>query len=301
MNYSITSLQQLGFSEYEARAYTVLLQRSPLNGYELAKLSGLPRANIYGVLQKLEERGAVIRLEIPGGVQYVPLPAEELIQRLRNHFQETLESAQQALNQISSPAEYEYVGNTRGYPALLEHARALLNAAQEQVLLAIWPQEALNLAEPLAQAEERGVDITTLCLAACPQECGGCRGQIYRYQVAPEQRHHRWLVMVPDRAEVLTGEIGPDEEALAVRTRQRLLVELAAWYIRHSLAVAAIVSDLGSRLGELLRTETQAILSSIDPNEQKGGWLEHMIRLVGRQGNGAISSVDDPSEKKTAV
>ncbi len=190
MNYPIISLQQLGFSEYEARAYTALLQRSPLNGYELAKLSGLPRANIYAVLQKLEERGAVIRLDIPGGVQYAPLPAEELIQRLRSQFQETLDAAQQALNEISSPAEYEYVGNTRGYPALLEHARALLNAAQERVLLAIWPQEALNLAEPLAQADARGVEITTLCLAACPQECGGCRGQIYRYQVAPEQRRN---------------------------------------------------------------------------------------------------------------
>lgn len=298
MSYSITSLQQLGFSEYEARAYTALLQHSPLNGYELAKLSGLPRANIYGVLQKLEERGAVIRLDIPGGVQYAPLPAEELIQRLRTQFQETLDTAQQALNEISSPAEYEYVGNTRGYPALLEHARALLNAAQERVLLAIWPQEALNLAEPLAQADARGVEITTLCLAACPQECGGCRGQIYRYQVAPEQRRQRWLVVVPDRAEVLTGEIGPGEEALAIRTRHRLLVELATWYIRHSIAVAAIVSDLGSRLGELLRVETQAILGSLDPNEQKEGWLEQMIRLVGRQGNGAISPADDPSEKK---
>lgn len=292
MNYPIISLQQLGFSEYEARAYTVLLQRSPLNGYELAKLSGLPRANIYGVLQKLEERGAVIRLDIPGGVQYAPLPAEELIQRLRSQFQETLDTAQQALNEISSPAEYEYVGNTRGYPALLEHARALLSAAQERVLLAIWPQEALNLAEPLAQAEARGVEITTLCLAACPQECGGCRGQVYRYQVAPEQRQ-RWLVVVPDRAEVLTGEIGPGEETLAVRTRQRLLVELATWYIQHSIALAVMVGDLGSRLGELLKAETRSILASLKVNGHQEGWLELMIRLVGGENNKTTSEAND--------
>ncbi|MCL4296717.1 MAG: hypothetical protein KJ077_13355 [Anaerolineae bacterium] len=285
------SLQQLGFSEYEARAYTALLQRSPLNGYELAKLSGLPRANIYSVLQKLEERGAVIRLDIPGGVQYAPLPAEELIQRLHSQFQETLDTAQQALNEISSPAEYEYVGNTRGYPALLEHARALLSAAQERVLVAIWPQEALNLAEPLAQAEARGVEITTLCQAACPQECGGCRGQIYRYQVAPEQQH-RWLVVVPDRAEVLTGEIGPGAETLAVRTRQRLLVELATWYIRHSIALAAVVGDLGSRLGELLQAETRAILASLEISGHQEGWLEHMLRLVSGESNKTTSGTD---------
>jgi predicted transcriptional regulator len=299
MNQSMMVLQQLGFSEYEARAYTALLQRSPLNGYELAKISGLPRGNIYGVLQKLEERGDVIRLDISGGVQYAPLPAEELIQQLRSHFQGTLDVAQQTLNEISRPAEYEYVGNTRGYPALLEHARALLNAAQERVLLAIWPQEALNLAEPLAQAEARGVEITTLCLAACPQECGGCRGQIYRYQIAPEQRH-RWLVLVPDRAELLTGEIGPGEEALGIRTRHRLLVELATWYIYHSLALTAILRDLGHQLGKLLKEKTRSILASLATNEQKEGWLEHMVRLVGRQR--ATSEENDLSNtEKTAV
>src|SRR5262245_66664186 len=54
-------LQELGFSEYEARAYVALLQRSPLNGYELAKASGLPRANGYSVLRTLEDRGAGVR------------------------------------------------------------------------------------------------------------------------------------------------------------------------------------------------------------------------------------------------
>ena len=37
-------LQQLNFSEYEARAYIALLQHNPLNGYALAKESGIPRA-----------------------------------------------------------------------------------------------------------------------------------------------------------------------------------------------------------------------------------------------------------------
>src|SRR2546421_316179 len=74
-------LQQLGFSEYEARAYLALLQRNPLNGYELAKVSGLPRANIYAVLQKLEERGAAVRLDLPNSTRYAPIAPSELIQR----------------------------------------------------------------------------------------------------------------------------------------------------------------------------------------------------------------------------
>ena len=81
-------LQQLGFSEYEARAYLALLQRNPLNGYELAKVSGLPRANVYAVLQKLEDRGAVVRLDMPSGARYAPVTPTELTQRIASRCQD---------------------------------------------------------------------------------------------------------------------------------------------------------------------------------------------------------------------
>lgn len=282
MNDPVIDLQEIGFSEYEARAYTSLLQRSPLNGYELAKVSGLPRANVYAVLHKLEERGAAMRLDTPEGSRYAPVPPQELIQRLRSRYQDVLDSAQDSLSQITCPGDAEYVWNARGYPVLLEHARTLLDTARQCLLVAIWPQEALALSEHLARAEERGVQITTLCLAGCPHACGGCRGQIHRYPVADEQAS-RWLVVVPDRDEVLTGEVGPDGQALTVRTHQRLFVDLAAWYIRHSIALAAVMGDLGGRLRDLLKPETQAILASVGPGGSSSGWLEHMARLLERR------------------
>jgi sugar-specific transcriptional regulator TrmB len=73
----VASLQRLGFGEYEAKAYIALLQRSPLTGYELAKVSGLPRANVYAVLPKLEEKGAVLRVDTPAGPRYSPVPPLE--------------------------------------------------------------------------------------------------------------------------------------------------------------------------------------------------------------------------------
>src|SRR5215208_5851110 len=90
----IVLLQELGFSEYEARAYMALLQRNPLNGYELAKVSGLPRANIYTVIQKLEHRGAVVRLDTPGGVRYAPVDPGELTERIARRFEHVLTSVQ---------------------------------------------------------------------------------------------------------------------------------------------------------------------------------------------------------------
>lgn len=276
-------LQQLGFSDYEARAYTALLQRSPLNGYELAKASGVPRPNIYAVLQKLEERNAVARVDMPGGARYMPTPPQELTQRLGDRFQETLGAAQQALDALAVPPDEVYVLNVRDYLALIAHARTLADSAYARLMVALTPQEASMLAEPLAQAEARGVKVTTLCLAACPHECGGCRGQIYRYHVAPEQGN-RWLVLVPDDVEVLAGEIG-DDEAQALRTRQRSLVDLASWYIRHSVTLAALLNDLGDRLEALVQPETRAILQEVGLDEQHGSWTEYMRVLLRNEGS----------------
>src|SRR5215212_2457535 len=274
-------LQQLGFSEYEARAYLALLQRNPLNGYELAKESSLPRANVYAVLQKLEERGAVVRLDMPSGARYAPVAPAELSQRIGSRFQDVLSTTQQALEELATPAAAEYVWNIQGYAALIDHAHVLIDATQEQLLVAIGRAEASALAEPLARAETRGVAVTTLCLDECSVDCGGCRGTICR-SCAAVSAVQQWLVLVSDNAEALAGEIGLNNDALAVRTHQQLQVDLASWYIRHSMALTAVLSDLNRRQDQVLAPETRALLQSVDPYDRQGGWLDHLRVLVRR-------------------
>ncbi|HSJ54729.1 MAG TPA: helix-turn-helix domain-containing protein [Anaerolineae bacterium] len=279
MSEQIGQLRELGFSEYEARAYLALLHTSPMNGYEVAKAAGLPRANVYGVLQKLEDRGAIVRVDAPEGTRYAPVPSDELVRQLHDRYEETLQAARAGLRAASRPPEYEYVANVRGAPALLDHAGALIDAAREHLQVALWPPESMSLAENLAGAQARGVAITTLCLAACAQECGRCRGEIHRYSVQPDDSA-RWLVIVADGGEVLTGQMGPGQEAQAIRTRQHLLVDLSAGFIRHSIALATLLEDLGGRLPALLKPETRAILASAGPGGQRGDWLEYMSQLM---------------------
>lgn len=272
-------LQQLGFSEYEARAYLALLQQLPLNGYELAKVSGVPRANIYAVLQKLEERGAVVRLDMPNGSRYTPVAPAELTRQIARRFQDTVNAAQQALENLALPAAAPYIWNIEGYAALLDHAHALIEATQERLLVATGRREAGALAASLAAAEARGVAVTTLCLDECPEECGGCRGTICRFCAALADGQH-WLILVSDDAEMLAGEIGAQDEVLAVRTRQRLQVDLTIWYIQHSLALTAVLRDLAGRPEQVLTPETRRVLQSIDRPNRQGGWLDYLRQLV---------------------
>jgi predicted transcriptional regulator len=273
----------LGFGEYEARAYYALLQHNPVSGYELAKVSGIPRPNIYAVLQKLEERGTVGRMERDNTTLYLPVPPEEFLARLGQRFQATLVTAQQALQELGKLPERAYVWNVQGYANLLAQAQSLIAGSSAQLVLALWPDEAATLADELAQAEMRGVEITTLCLAACPQECGGCRGRVYRYQVV-EMYDTRWLLLVPDGEEVLIGEITTGVETSTdvstVRTRQPLLIAMTSWFIWHSIAVAALLVEIGEELDARLDERTRAILRAVGPSGADG-WLAYMRRVLG--------------------
>lgn len=276
MNDGISQLTQLGLSDYEARTYVALLQHSPQNGYELAKASGIPRANIYAVLRKLEERGAVLRLDNTSVIRYSPVPITTFIQRQENRFKQILENAAKSLDSVARPPTDEYVWNVHGYRALMEHAQSVIDQTQEQLLLAIWPNESLALKSNLSLAQRRGVDILTHCLLPCPpQGCGHCRGQIYRYSVVPPAAS-RWLILISDNAELLLSEIGVEDQALTIRTRQPVFVRLASWNIRNNIALAAVVDDLGEQFPTLLEPKTKEILRTISPEGLGADWLKDM-------------------------
>jgi len=267
-------LQQLNFSEYEARAYIALLQHNPLNGYALAKESGIPRANIYSVLQKLGERGAVLAVETNGGTSYVPVSPDELIHRLSTRIEGILQAAHHSLVQTARPVEQNYVQNIQGYAQLLDHARDLIGRAQKHLLIALWQPEAESLAEPIAAAQARGVIINTLCFQACPGECVNCRGRIYRYHVTPNQ-NAPWLIVIQDGMDMVAGTTG--QQSGAIRTQQLNLIQIVTWYIQHSLTLAAVLSDLGSELEARLQPETRELLKTIG---QGNSWLDYMLHLV---------------------
>lgn len=278
----IEQLQQLGFGQYEAQAYVTLLQESPLNGYELAKVSGIPRANIYTVLQKLEDSGAVMRVATLEGNRYTPVQSGELIAKLQSRYQKKLDAVSASLEQITSPTQVEAVFNFRGYAALLDQAVTLLERTERHLLLSLWPEEAVALAEQIEKAQERGVQITTLCLRGCPQPCPACRGSVFRYALGPEN-DTRWLVIVSDESELLAGEIQPahkqeamTDDSAAVRTRQPMLVHLTGSYIHNSIALANLITHFGDRLSTELDPQSVAALNQLRPFHDQRPWLEIM-------------------------
>ncbi len=259
----VTALVSLGLSEYEARAYVTLTRHGPLNGYEVAKHSGVPRANVYPALERLERRHIVVAVREGEATRYSARPQDEFIKRLRREHELAFERATSALAGLKSAQSDETVINMRGSETALKHAGDAIAAGKDQLLLAVHPSEALALADVIEKAEQRGVDITTLCMSACKMECGACRGRLYRYRVADLEAAH-WLLVVADASRVVASEI-TGGEATAIETRQKLIAELTGAYIRNAIALATVVEDLGNSLESRLKPASRRVLSTLGP------------------------------------
>jgi sugar-specific transcriptional regulator TrmB len=277
------NLQSLGFSEYEARAYVALLQRGPMTGYQLARASGIPRPNIYPVLDRLQERGAVGRLEVPDGTQYTALAAEEMLSRLGREMDGRLERAHLSMKALDIAPETALVWNLRGYELVIERARELIDSAHNRMLIGTWSNEARELATAVEGAVERGVTIATLCIQDCAEECGGCRGDIYRYPLA-ESAGERWLVMAVDDRELLVSQMSPGR-ALAVVTTLQAFVAVGSQYLLNAIATAEIARSLGPRMNEVLDEQALRALRSAGLATGESTWMERMLTLASRGGS----------------
>ena len=270
-------LRELGFGEYEAKAYVSLVGAGECNGYEVAKAAGMPRANVYAVLERLVERGAVQRFKTARQVRYAATAPQDLLASLDKKHQNTLTAAKEALAKLAQPDALTPAFNLHDAEELLARACADIDAAENSLLIAIQPTEAARLAKPLQHARDRGVAITTLCLDACESECGGCQGQIHRHQLAPKGTA-RWLILVADQGQVLMGQLDRSS-AEGVVTAQPLLVELATAFIRQSLTLALLGDELGGQLENLLSSQARQALNPLYPD---GDFLAHIKSLGAR-------------------
>jgi sugar-specific transcriptional regulator TrmB len=63
----LETIKKYGFAEYEAKCYLALFEKESLSVGEISSLAGVPRANIYGIMQKLLAKGLCVSL--PGGIK----------------------------------------------------------------------------------------------------------------------------------------------------------------------------------------------------------------------------------------
>ena len=141
-------LENLGFSQNEAKVYTALLKNKLLNGYEIAKLSGVSRSLVYEVINRLVVKGVLFRLEGEPSY-YTPLAYGKLIERMKREHENNINKAEEYLRNLAGEEEsHDYVMNIVGIDKTIRKAAALIDGAQEEISLSVWPVSYTHLTLP---------------------------------------------------------------------------------------------------------------------------------------------------------
>ncbi len=152
------TLQRLGFNENEARAYLALANSYPATAYEIAKRSGLQRANAYGVLRSLEAKGAIQAVnESP--VRYAPLDPEDYFGNLAHSTQALCASAAREMAALAQPDNDTFMWFYEGADAIDRKTTDLIQAAAQRIWIKGPETLILPLLPDLQAACERGVQV----------------------------------------------------------------------------------------------------------------------------------------------
>jgi sugar-specific transcriptional regulator TrmB len=233
METAISKLAKLGFSNYEARAYTALLQDNPLTAYEIAKKSGIPTSKVYEVIRKLEDRNTVQSIRAKRSRLYIPVSPDEFVENYKLSIEDSLNSIRNSFKGVKVGIDTNYTWHMNDYDDMILRAKRMFGNARETAILLIWPDEVSRLMEDLTQAQERDIKIAVIHYGPTNMKAG----QVYRHSVEDSvyaERGLRGLTLITDSKEALIGKIS-EANTNAIWSMNDAFVIMAEDYLRHDI------------------------------------------------------------------
>lgn len=255
------ALAQLGLGQYEARAYCALLARSPMNGHEVAKASGVPPSKIYDTLARLIEKGAVL-VERGEPVSYAALAYESVLEAARRKFQRAHDVAASAFASLPAMPDAGKVWSLRDRDTVLTAGEAIIDGATNSVFAALWDAELPELRPALEAAVRRGCAVHVAIYGTAKLDgpatydlnlCG--RSAVERL------RGRRLSVLVADRERALIAEFHTSGTVEAISTANPVLGLLGIEYVKSDVIGRLLIDDMGETRFEELRHDPGLIES----------------------------------------
>lgn len=177
----MTTLRDIGLSQYESRVYRALLKTGPTTAKELSTASDVPMGRIYDVLNALERNGLIRNQNSSRPKKYVAVEPDVALDRLleekrREHeaelqrFEESVTELADKLDATGSTDEPFWTVAVGPEDTIELLAERLAVAIDQIIMVATTPSPQFDLGtdseqivDELAAALDRGVDVSILC------------------------------------------------------------------------------------------------------------------------------------------
>jgi sugar-specific transcriptional regulator TrmB len=202
----MTTLRDLGLSEYESRAYRSLLETGPTTAKELSRASDVPMGRVYDVLNSLETKGLARSQTTSRPKKYVAVESETALDRLLEDKKRDLERQVEQYEDIvdelvdelegTEPVDEPFWTAAVGPEDAVDLQVERLNAADERVVIvASSPIKGFDVDDLAAQftaaledALERGVSVSILLTPGMVDALPERVGERYRNRYQSHKR-----------------------------------------------------------------------------------------------------------------
>lgn len=266
----VVELQQLGFTDYEAKAYLALLSRSaPSTSYEISKFAGIPRANAYSVLESLAGKRAV-RPVSKSPLRYMPMEPDVLLGRI---VEETKQQCRELSGKLTSlrsdEAADDYVWPITGEFQVNSKIRTMIDNAKRHVWIKAHESALQPHSAALQRAAQRGVQVLIILFGSQVEKFefgANCRIYLHEGNGIAVGIGHELITLTRDFTEALMANLG--DNPYGAYTLSRPVVNMADTMIRHEIYLAEIFRNLGSEIETIFGPALYKLRRQYLPREQ---------------------------------
>ncbi len=256
MNELIAQLKELGLTEYEAKAYTALVQNSHVSAYQVSKNSGIPRARIYDILNGLVEKGFVLKEETADQTTYSSIPVEMFLQQIQQRWQSNFTSISDQLEKLETKEQEAEpkVLMLKGKQTIINYCQNLLKKAETKIILSMWEDMYDTLREDIEGVSQH-VKVHGITLYVGEHLASIDQHRATHYTRKTSTPH--WFILSVDGQEMIYGH-SPSNQETAFITNDPVHIYLLEDYVWHDVLINRLVKRDDKELEDWIAKERKA-------------------------------------------
>ncbi len=236
---AIEGLTQLGLTTYEARVFLALQKLGSASASEVSEVADVPRSQVYGAAERLEERGLVETRQSTPTV-YRPVTLEQartrLLDRLAETGAETFDYLETVRDTRAETEQSEAIWLVKGEDAVTSRVAELADVAEERLLYAVADPSMLDetVLDTLATARDDGLEVIVASSTPAVREAARERGfDTYRVPDERDPDVGTARVLLVDRRTMLLSVFSSTDVAEGTQ-------EIAFWSVDSAFAAVLL-------------------------------------------------------------
>jgi sugar-specific transcriptional regulator TrmB len=254
--------KNFGFNESDGKVYLTLLQYGESTGYEVSKLSGVPRSKVYNVLKKLLLRGIIAVTEDEKTSRYKAEPVNQVIALLKNSVDDDLCRLGEEIRRIERPKPDERIWHLKNYDSIKTKCLELIAQSKKELLVQIWMDDLDERLEQNILERQEKLDRAVVILYDTERRYNTRLKKYYPHGFEHDKLIEagcRWLTIASDKREMVYATIFSENAVDAVFTRNHNMVFFANEYILHDAYCLRLIEKITSQVKNTFGEDMEGI------------------------------------------